>query len=304
MVASAIAGLVLAAATMASTSIQQSYLHQREFAALSERSELIEEYFASFLRQVGQRSVRPWEAVMSSCGAAPCVDAEAHWLLFRDGQHLTLSAAWNGAPGTVTINAIDGVCPLTAANGFPPGEQTVTLLPQSTILADGSFLPGWQDMRCTPDPSTCTCALAAMPGPTAPTATRLSSSSWGRARLVPASTLTLRRDAARSELIFDRDLDGDGVREAVRLADEVFGFSLSFGQRDDLSGAVVFSPVLDEARPTALRMLRLEIADGTRTTHPSAGVGVALGGGAVAGVAETFLQRTTTTVALPTAVGL
>jgi len=303
MVASAIAGMVLMAATMASTSLQQSFLRQRELAGLEERSELVEEYFAPFLRQVGQRSVRPWEAVQTSC-AAPCIDAPVHWIEFRDGQHLTLNAVWDGSPSVVAIAAVDGECPLTAANGYQAGAQTVVLVPERTTLADGTFAPGWKDLRCTPSLATCTCTLAAMPGSPAPTDIGLTATSWGAARLIPAQTVTLRRDAVRNELVFDRDLDGDGLREAVRLADDVFATTMRFGHRDEVTGQIVYLPVLNAALPSSLRLLRLELAMGTGLNHPAAGVGVTLGGAPIAGVPGVVLRSTTTTVSLPTAVGL
>lgn len=296
MVASAIAGLVLAAAVMVSTSIQRSFLRQREVATLEEHAELLEEYFAPFLRQVGQRTMRPWESIRTTCTSTPCIDAPVHWIEFRDGLHLQASGVWNGAAGTISFATIDGVCPLRPEFGWAAGPQTVVLLPESQLLQ------GWQEMRCTPNGSSCTCQLGPMPGPVA--TSTVPAASWGRPRVAPASTLTLRRSAADRELILDRDLDGDGVREGVRLADDVFGFSVLFGLRDDVGGNVAFTPVLDSARPTALRMLRLQLAVGTEVDHPNANRSLTLGGGVVAPVAGTLLRATTTTVALPTAVGL
>lgn len=296
MVASAIAGLVLAAAVTVSTSIQRSFLRQREVATLDEHAELLEEYFAPFLRQVGQRTMRPWESVLSTCAAAPCVDAPIHWIEFRDGLHVQTNGVWNGAPGTIALATVDGSCPLRPELGWAAVPQTVVLLPEAQLLR------GWQEMRCTPNVTSCTCQLAAMPGPVA--TSTVPAGSWGRPRVAPASTVTLRRDAAARELILDRDLDGDGVREGVRLADDVYGFSLVFGLRDDVSGAMTFTPVPDPARPAALRMLRLELAVGASVDHPRANTPLTLGGGVVAPVANTLLRATATTVALPTAVGL
>ncbi len=296
MVASAIAGLVLAAAVSVTTSIQLSFLRQREVATLDEHAEFLEEYFAPFLRQVGQRTMRPWESVRTTCAAAPCIDAPIHWIEFRDGVHAQPVGVWNGAPGTLAFAAVDGACPLEPSKGWSAGPQTVVLLPEAQRLE------GWQEMRCTPNLASCTCQLTAMPGPVATSTVR--AGAWGRPRVAPGSTVTLRRDAAAQELILDRDLDGDGTREAVRLADDVFGFALLFGLRDDVTGAVNFTPVPDPARPAALRMLRLELAVGALVDHPRSNTPLTLGAGVVAPVANTLLRATSTTVALPTAVGL
>lgn len=296
MVASAIAGLMLAAVTMVSTSIQRSLAHQRDAAILDEHGELLEEYFAPLLRLIGQRTIRPWEAVVSTCSAVPCLDAPVHWIAFRDGVHLQPQDAWNGAPGVLTFDAVDGICPLGTSAGWESGEQTVVLFPETSTLA------GWQEMRCVPDLASCRCVLSVMPAPVPTSA--VPSTDWGRPRVAPGSTVTLRRDVPRRELILDRDTDGDGVREAIRLTDDVFGVSFAFGLHDDATGQTTFAPLLDSTRPTALRMLRLEIALGIRTEHPQAGQPLQLGTDVVAGTPGVLFRRCVTTIAVPTAVGL
>ena len=309
MVASAIAGIVLAAAVTVSVTIQRSFVSQRELTSLHERAKLLEEYFVPFFRQVGQRSVRPWEAVLSTCPAASssCVDRPVHLLDLQDAVHLTLTTTWDGTPQRVFIaDGGDGTCPLTAANGYPAEPITVVMLPASTTAPDGSFRPGWKDMRCSPRVSDCSCELSSPPGVdlSVSTAAALPSSAWGRARLVRGQTFSILRDVARQELIFMRDLNGDGSRESVRLADEVFGFSVSCGIRDDDTGEVLFSRLQDATRPTALRMLRLELGVGTTVDVADAGKALVTDGGTIAGQAGVFLQRARATVSLPTAVGL
>lgn len=296
MIASAIAGVVLAAVTTISTSIQRALAHQRDAALLDEEGELLEEYFAPVLRQIGQRTVRPWEAVRSTCSAAPCLDAEVHWIELRDGLHLTPTNVWNGSPGSLSFDVVDGDCPLDPSQGWASGEQTIVLLQEASTQA------GWQEMRCTPILATCSCTLTAMP--TTVTTSTVPASGWGRPRVAPGSTVTLRRNASQRELVIDRDLDGDGEREVVRLTDDIYGVSFGFGLRDDGTGETTFSPLLDPTRPTALRMLRLELAVGVRTEHPQAGQPVTLGSGVVTGAPGVLLRRSVTTVALPTAVGL
>jgi prepilin-type N-terminal cleavage/methylation domain-containing protein len=296
MVASAIAGVVLAAVTTISTSIQRSLAHQRDATLLEEQGELLEEFFAPILRQMGQRTIRPWEAVRTTCSAAPCLDAELHWIDLRDGMHLTPTNSWNGAPATLSFDVVEGLCPLDPSLGWASGEHTVVLLPEDSTQA------GWQEMRCTPTLATCSCALTAMP--TTVATSTVPSNGWGRPRVAPGSTVTLRRNASQGELVIDRDLDGDGEREIVRLTNDVYGVSFGFGLRDDTTGETTFLPLLDPTRPTALRMLRLELAVGVRTEHPQAGQPVTLGSEVVAGVPGVLLRRSATTVALPTAVGL
>lgn len=306
MAASAIAGIVVVAAITATVIIQKSFVQQKSLASMHEQKELLEDYFTPILRQIGQRTVRPWEAVRSSCAtpSTSCVDARVHFLDLADASHLTLAAPWNGAPQRVAIETGGGACPLVPDQGFQADNQRVILLPEQTTLTDGTFRPGWRELRCMPRLSDCSCDLTAIPDDvSAETAAGIPATGWGRARLVRGRTMTLRRDAAAGELILENNQEGGGPREVVRLINEVFAVGVSFGHRQD-DGTVTFGRVVDPTRPSALRLLRIEIVLGDVNDSAEAGRGLTIDSGAVAGVPRTVLVRAASTVALPTAVGL
>lgn len=301
MVAAALGGVVLAASVQTSTMIQRNLAGARRGGLLAERRELLEEFFGPLLRQVGQSTVRPWEAVLTKC-TPDCKTQRVHILELEGFPHLTLKNAWDGSSSSVELTLLSGECPLTAANGFD-GATNIVLVPAltSTPAPSATFKPGWTSKTCTPNATTCTCALANVAGPTDDVETAANVTVWGKARVAVGQTVTLARDPIANELLMRSDFDDDGDRDEVRMIDGVHGIDLVYGIIAN-DASIGFQSTIPVTEFNNLRMLRLELALGAPDQNVVAGA-VPLTNGVVT-VPKTKLTRSTTVAQLATASSL
>lgn len=301
--AAALAGVVIAASLSASTTIQRSLTSSRRSSLLSERRELLEEQFGPLLRQIGQNTIRPWEAILTNSSGG-VTQQHVHIIETSSDPHIAMDAAWNGTATTVPIALVSGECPLTAINGWT-GPRDVVIVPESTSTTTPTFTPGWVTARCTPSPSpsptTCQCTFAAVPGASDNTETIGTVTSWGKARIAIGQTVSIQRNTANNELIVRRDEDGDGTRDSVRFINDIYGIDLTFGilQAD---GSILFQSSIPVANFSDLRLVKLELALGARDINAPTG-SVALGNGTVTR-SQTRLTKATTVAVLATAASL
>ena len=301
MIAAALGGVVLAASVQTSATIQRTLGNARKTGLLIERRELLEEFFGPLLRQTGQSTIKPWEAVLTKC-TPDCKSQRVHIMKLASFPHQTLSLAWDGKAGSIQIETVGGVCPLTVANGFK-GATNIVLVPASTSASTPTvtFTPGWTTRTCTPTVDTCTCALLPVVGVTDDTETAAAVAVWGKARVAIGQTVTLARDAVANELLMRSDFDDDQDRDEVRMANGVHGIDLAYGiiQADD---SMLFQSTIPVSEFSNLRMVRLELALGTTLSNGSSG-SVVLTNGTVT-VADQKLTRSNTVAFLATAASL
>lgn len=302
-IAAALAAVLLAAAVTASTTIQRSLNSSQRAAQLAERRELLEEFFGPLLRQVGQNTIRPWEAVLTPCTAGDCRQQRVHLMSLSADPHIKMAAPWNGVTATVDIDQSAGACPLSATTGWT-GPRTVIIAPETTSTPT-TFTPGWVSLRCAPDLTNCRCALSPVPGvnDNAETGAAITSAMWGRARIAIGETITLARDPAKDELIMRRDVADDGTREAVRVIDGVIGVDVAYGLAL-ADGTIAFAPALSPTTFSDLRVLRLELALGLKDGNLASPASVQLANGAPLTRPGLRLTKSTTNAVLVTASSL
>jgi prepilin-type N-terminal cleavage/methylation domain-containing protein len=286
MVAVVLASIVAAAATTATVAIYRSTVAMEQSSYANEEGKVVIDSLITSVLQVGGGRVRPWSAVSNGCfvnasgtvtavDGANCTGNGGTRLDFLDlepkAKQLTLSTA----AGTVTATSaevalIGGVCPLTPANGYPAGGVDVVVLPVEP--AGG----GWLARRCTPNVTTCTCALAALTGASVDVSAASTRTLTG-GLLVVGRAVSYSLDTATHTLIERRDIDGDGSVESRIVSDRVFDLRVQLGYDaapEDgvmdgtwLTSLDTRSSALTTVPPQTLRMARIGVVVGARVTN-------------------------------------
>jgi prepilin-type N-terminal cleavage/methylation domain-containing protein len=282
LVAVTIASIVVTAATVATVSIYRSTLALEQSSFANEEAKVIVDTLATQVLQVGGGQIRPWSGVSNGCfvkadgttaaqNGSTCSGQGGTRLdlveLAEVGKQVRL-ASLTASVATVALLASEA-CPLTAANGYAATGVNVVIVPPQESGA------GWQQARCVPDASTCTCALTPLGGVPISITGPVAATAAG-AVMAPGQTLSIEFDAAAHSLFERHDVDDDGVVERRLLSDRVFDFRVAFGH-DAAPEDGIFDGAWHTAidtrpegstarRAPTLRMARVGVIVGARVT--------------------------------------
>ncbi len=282
MMALAISGIVVAAATTATVSIYQATLALEQASFANEEAKVVVDTLSSRVLQVGGGRIRPWSGVSNGCfidaggtvreqNGASCAGQGGTRLdmidLGEGGKQVRL-ASLSTSVARVDLLATEA-CPLTPENGYPAAGLNVVIAPPQESGA------GWITARCRPDVASCQCQLTPLAGVPIVVTGPVAATAAG-ATMAPGQTISFEHDVATHSLFERQDVDGDGSVERRLLSDRVFDFRVLFGY-DGAPEDGVFDGTWQTAidtrpeggtllRAPTLRMARIGVVVGARVT--------------------------------------
>jgi hypothetical protein len=274
--ATAIAGIITAAALSATVSIHRSFSTMRKRVAQNDELRVTSEYVLEHLRLAGGGLVRPWQAISVSCAADPLHPLPACGPAASDHQRrlhlLELEPEGQGVIDSVTgttivIKAPGGNCPLTGT-GYVAGTPVVLVPPESRTSGFGGAT--WLTGLCGPvaagSPCRCTMLGVGQPGYNAAPASGgpIPDTFFAGGVMARGAVASFVIDDANGTLLMHKDFGSTGVATTTPIAPDATAFDIQFGYDPDNDGIVnALRATPDLSAINTLRTVRIGLAVAT-----------------------------------------